>query len=87
MDEYLADTDPRDPDSMFRIRSIKVLPHGVELRWQGGAAVTQYIERATSVTGEWTVFLINYPPTQVYTNCVDEHASEAQFYRIRTNRK
>lgn len=80
-DEYAADTDPIDPESVFRIVSVSP----TNIVWWGGCERTQVVERAESIgTGAvWTGVLTNLPPTAREGTFSLPAAKLNSFYRIR----
>lgn len=80
-DEYAADTDPMDPESVFRIMSISP----TNIVWRGGCERTQVVERAESVgkSAIWTGIFTNLPPTAREGQFVLPTAEPNSFYRIR----
>ena len=80
-DEYAADTDPMDPESVFRIVSVSP----TNIVWRGGSERTQVVERAESIGAGavWTGILTNLPPTAREGSFVLPAATSNSFYRIR----
>jgi hypothetical protein len=66
-DEYAADTDAQDSNSVLRVESLAVDHSSVELSWIGGVQATQYVETCSALTSNsiWTVVATNLPPTAV----------------------
>ncbi|MBM4148940.1 MAG: hypothetical protein FJ224_07840 [Lentisphaerae bacterium] len=89
--EYLADTNPTNPDSVLSVIAIQPESGGVRIEWRGGVQATQYAERRSdlSQTSEtWTAFLTNLPPTLLTNYVIDAEATnETRFYRIKAERK
>ncbi|MEM7395908.1 MAG: HYR domain-containing protein, partial [Verrucomicrobiota bacterium] len=86
LDEWRADTDPNDPDSALRIVEVSGTPAGSLICWQGGIAVTQYLECATSPTGPWIPVYTNLPPTAVTASNLHHLVDmPLRFYRIRVD--
>ncbi|MBN1670194.1 MAG: hypothetical protein JXR37_04135 [Kiritimatiellae bacterium] len=87
LEEYLADTDPRDPDSILRIVDIGGGADGVTVRWQGGTRVVQYLEICTDLCASpqvWTTIFTNTPPTPITHAVIDlQPAGDRGYYRIR----
>ena len=81
VDEYAADTDPVDPESVFRIVSISP----TNIVWRGGCERTQVVERTESIGAGavWTGVLTNLPPTAREGTFSLPAAKSNSFYRIR----
>ena len=88
--EYVADTDPTNRDSILFITSLTNYGGGVRIDWRGGTMATQYVERCTNLilgTNGWTPLLTNPPPTPLITNFFDASATNSRmFYRLRVTR-
>jgi hypothetical protein len=87
--EYIADTDPTDPNSYLRITSAQVSTNGVQVNWSGGSQAWQYLERISSIGGTniWVNIQTAQPPTAINGSYLDGAAtSGASFYRIRVQR-
>jgi hypothetical protein len=67
VEEYAADTDAQDSNSVLRVESLIVDGSTLELSWIGGVLATQYVESCTALTSNtaWTVVATNLPPTAV----------------------
>ena len=80
-DEYAADTDPADPESVFRIVSVSP----TNIVWRGGCERTQVVERTESIGAGavWTGVLTNLPPTAREGSFALPAATSNSFYRIR----
>jgi YD repeat-containing protein len=88
-EEYIADTDPKVRASHLGITAIEIVPDGILLRWQGGAAARQYLEYSPSLGAElppWTAIKTNQPPTRTTDSVVHETPTPSGFYRIRAER-
>ncbi len=88
-DEFEADTLPRDVHSVLAITGLVLLPHGLELRWQGGEKSIQYLERRASLPDSpeaWTVLHTNTPPTPIIGGHIDPAPDATSFYRLRVQR-
>ena len=90
--EFLADTDPLNPDSILQMLGISEQWGGIRLDWKGGIDSWQLLESNTNLMDaeSWEVIFI-LPPPRPRTNAViifepqmdtDEH----RFYRIRAER-
>ena len=85
--EYIGDTSPTNADSFLRVEDIS-LSGGRLIRWAGGTASVQYLERTTNLLDEttWEVVDTNLPPTAVTNETsVSEDVPEGM-YRIRVTR-
>ena len=82
-DEYAADTDPMDRDSVFRI----LVFSPTNIVWSGGHERTQVVERATQIgTGaSWMGVFTNLPPTATRGEWLFPPGESCtnSFYRIR----
>lgn len=90
LDEYLADTEPDNTNSVLVITSLQVIPPGVQIDWKGGSNAWQYLEYRQNLidTSEtWKAICTNVPPTTLHTNLyLIESAATSRFYRVRANR-
>lgn len=91
IDEYLADTVPRDPDSYLHIRGVRMDQGAPVIEWQGGINASQWVEYTRGLTAgtlQWRVLWTNLPPTSQIETFVDTSVySGPVFYRIRAARK
>ncbi|MDO5317148.1 MAG: S8 family serine peptidase [bacterium] len=80
-DEFAADTDPVDPESVFRIVSVSP----TNIVWRGGCERTQVVERTESIgaSAAWTGIFTNLPPTAREGAFALPAATSNSFYRIR----
>jgi hypothetical protein len=90
LEEWEADTDPMDPDSLLMITGILPELGGVRISWQGGTAAWQYLEYRMDLTSTdellKTIFS-NEPTTTVNTNIIDMGATnQVLYYRIKADR-
>jgi len=90
-DEWIADTDPQDTQSVLAIVDIAASSTGVvQVTWKGGEWATQYVECRHSLTStgdQWTALYTNLPPTPISNTF--EHASgmiSNAFYRLKASR-
>ncbi|MBN1669386.1 MAG: hypothetical protein JXR37_00020 [Kiritimatiellae bacterium] len=90
IEEFRADTDPGDSNSLLRITGLASGPDGLILQWQGGCRSRQYVERCTNALGiseSWTAFRTNYPPLTLTNSATDVDAVEWRgYYRVRAER-
>lgn len=88
--EYEADTLPKNPESVLVLTGVTATPGGLEIRWRGGEASIQYLERSPAVVGPdaaWVPILTNPPPTTPSVRQVDPTPGPGpSFYRIRVRR-
>jgi YD repeat-containing protein len=87
--EYIADTDPTDPNSYLRITSAQVSTNGVQINWSGGSQARQYLQRISSIggTNTWVNIQTAQPPTVINGSYFDGSVTNgASFYRIRVDR-
>jgi hypothetical protein len=89
LQEYIADTNPTNPNSYLRITSAQVNSNGVAIYWSGGTQARQYVQRAVILSGTnaWTNLRTNEPPTSVTDSYQDAFLTNAaSFYRIQAER-
>ncbi len=88
--EYLADTDPMDPNSFLGISGVRLQDGGVRVDWHGGRQATQYLQRTFSLTdtnAPWQDIFTNPPPTPITGSFTDLVSTNLmQFYRLRVMR-
>jgi hypothetical protein len=87
LEEYLADTEPRDPNSKL-VLGIERLGNAVRINWQGGVLATQYVQRLKDLnTSAWENLLTNPPPTPITGSYTDAPAMDAMgWYRLKATR-
>jgi hypothetical protein len=89
-DEYVADTDPTDPDSFLAITDIAGDGSGVHIDWQGGVWANQHLESTDDLTAgpsAWRCIRTNTPPTSVTGSATDNRPAQGRmFYRIKADR-
>ena len=87
-DEWLAGTDPHDPESVLRMFAPVPNSSGVMLSWQSVATRTYILERATNLSpANFTPIgynLFGQPPANGYQDDPPADAT-AVFYRVRTD--
>jgi len=85
-EEFKADTHPSNSASLLAVLDLDSVSNGIEVTWQGGNAVTQYLEQASSLIGSsWTTVYTNRPPTAETNTYVHPRGTPSKcFYRIRT---
>ncbi len=81
-DEYVADTDPTDPESVLRMNGI-VDGH---VEWRGGTGVVQYLEWSRDVLGTWSEWATHMPPMEITHSVPLPDGEEPGYFRIRTVR-
>lgn len=88
LEEYLADTHPRNSNSMLRINHVFVDGNGLQLNWQGGSNVQQVLQCSSNLLSGWRDVLTNRPPTLV-TNGItnlDLYRTNQLYFRLKTGR-
>jgi subtilisin family serine protease len=80
--EYLSDTDPTSPASVFKVIAISNQTNQVLIKWTGGVLRTQYVEKASIVAGPWARIFTNQPPTLVTNTFSHATNSLSGFYRV-----
>ncbi|MDD5705635.1 MAG: cohesin domain-containing protein [Kiritimatiellae bacterium] len=90
LEEYTADTDPLDGDSLLTIIGVRTDPAGLRIDWKGGSMSWQYIQTRVSLvgTGEtWSSIHTVSPPTPTSNYVIDAGAANSsRFYRIKAER-
>jgi len=86
--EYLADTNPTNALSRLRLLGVSVSTTQTVVRWQGGTAATQFLERSSSLASNvsWVCIYTNLPPTPLTNTFPDGLQSGNRFYRVRAVR-
>jgi|GEM_PF-4844731 len=88
-EEYMADTDPANSNSVLKLYRIRRSENGLQIEWQGGEWATQYLECVPSLdatTGCWSVIHTQEPKTPITNWFLDLRDVEEMYYRIRTTR-
>src|SRR5207244_1987248 len=64
LQEFMADTNPTNSNSLLQITSVARNTNGLSLGWSGGTQARQYIQRKTDLTGAgaWINLHTNEPP-------------------------
>ena len=88
LEEYLADTDPLDPDSNLRITAFDTDSGSFSLTWTSDAARRYRIESTVELSDPmWELTLDNIPPDGTTTTRDGAIAASAQrFYRVKAYR-
>ena len=84
--EFLAGTDPNDPNSSLRITSIQAQPGGILLGWTGGTNAFEYLQRCTGLaeSNAWQDIFTNSRAASPNSSYLDASATNGPyFYRIR----
>lgn len=85
--ELTSGTDPKDPSSVFRMRSAsRVSPKNIAVRWSGIAGQTYVLERSTNLVNGFTeIVRDDIESTPPLNSITDTNASGAGpfFYRVR----
>jgi sugar lactone lactonase YvrE len=81
--EFKAGSNPTDPNSLLRLRSVQLSNGGVKLSFPTGLDRSYVIECAPEIAGPWTVLSTNTGTggTSEYTN--EAPGSGRRFYRVR----
>ena len=89
-EEFVADTDPTDADSVLTLIAVTQSNGNIEVHWKGGTLARQYLQRRKEwelVIENWPDLFTNEPPTTVMTNFTDSFSTnEAFIYRIKALR-
>ena len=90
-EEFGADTDPTNHESVLRIVGIEFPGNGqARIRWQGGAGVRQLLQAKGGLGpggAQWGTLFTNVPPTSPDMDVLDASADDpTRFYRIRAVR-
>jgi len=89
-DEYVADTNPTNANSVLRLQGLKITEFGMHIEWQGGVQARQILERANDLTDPdtWQPILTNDPPTGIQEEYLDAPPNPGPpFYRITVERQ
>ena len=87
--EYIADTDPTDPNSNLRMAAIQPVTGGIAVIWQGGTLATQFLQQRFSLnpTSMWMDIFTNLPPTPNPSGFTNYGlTNNTGFYRVRVTR-
>lgn len=89
-EEFVADTDPTDADSVLTLIAVTQANGNIEVHWKGGTLARQYLQRRKElelVIETWPNLFTNEPPTTVMTNFTDSFSTNETFiYRIKAVR-
>jgi len=85
--EWLAGSDPTDPDSQFRLRQVAALPDRLRLVWEGGTNGSRLpfgLRMATNGSGAWQTLAADLARSPDGTNVWEGAAPSAPnaFYRV-----
>lgn len=78
--EYIADTDPLDPTSTFRITQLITSLDSISLAWQGGGAAS-YIVYGSEHLHDWTVLYV-IPPSGKTAHSINMPLTKWKFYKV-----
>lgn len=88
--EYVADTDPHDPQSVLSLINVAAEYGGIRVDWKGGRDAWQILEcrsDLTSTAEQWTAIFGVPPPTPMTNAIIDLGVTNRTlFYRIRAER-
>lgn len=85
--EIHAHTDPSDSSSVMKILQVAYQANSIDLTWQGGSVITQYLEMAEigQLEGPWSIVYTNLPATPLTNSKTLFISPSAQgaLYRVR----
>ncbi len=84
MDNYLTGTDPRNPNSVFKVSAVKQPDGGYLLKWPSVPQKSYTIQYATSLTGAWLTLtgVAGAAAPATTTTYVDHPPGVQRFYRV-----
>lgn len=87
-EEYVADTDPSDKQSVLAFSSVNAESNGISLTWTGGQLASQYLEASDKLDAvPWISILTNNVlPTAITNTALIPAPTRNRFYRIRAVR-
>ena len=87
MAEYLAGTDPNDPNSRFLITGVQPVADGIQITWLSTDFRSYSLQRSTNFIGGFTDLVPALTATPPTNNYVDHTAlgGGPYFYRVRLN--
>ncbi|MBN1557963.1 MAG: hypothetical protein JW951_07435 [Lentisphaerae bacterium] len=89
LQEFAADTDPWDSNSLLQVLYIGKEEDGMRIDWKGGVDSWQWLETSTNLldTDGWE-WIVGFPPERPVTNkfIFRGETNRTQFYRIRAER-
>jgi len=89
--EYVADTDPTNEESVLCITGIGATNSGSRVHWKGGRDARQFLERREDLVAtaeQWIAIFTNSATTPAATNVLDADAGgRTLFYRIKAERE
>jgi hypothetical protein len=90
-EEYTADTNPRDSNSVLRVTGTGWSGDAMRIEWKGGRWAPQYIQRSPTLDAPddaWEYIHYTYSlPTVVSNSCLDpQEAPSTFFYRVKAER-
>jgi hypothetical protein len=89
-EEFIADTDPTDADSVLALIAVNRTNGDVQVHWQGGVLARQYLQRREGLESgieNWLDLFTNEPPTTTSTNFTHSiSTNDTFFYRIKAER-
>jgi hypothetical protein len=88
MDEFLADTDATDPNSILAFTGIHSQNNDIEISWTGGREASQIIEFSTNLTlsGSWEAIYTNNAPTALSNALLNVPVTQMGAFRLKAFR-
>ncbi len=89
LEEFAADTDPQDSNSVLRLLYVGGYRGGTRVDWQGGVDAWQWLEWNTNLlTADGWDWIAGFPPPTPVTNAVVVYGltNGPVFYRVRAER-
>jgi len=89
LQEFTADTNPRDSNSVLRLVAVRAQWDGTRIAWKGGVSTWLFLEGNSDLTRKdgWEQ-IVAFPPPQSVTNGVILFGPPpVRFYRIRATRE
>ncbi len=85
-EEYIADTDPTDPESRLTMTSVEVEDGMVFTAWPASTARVYRLRRYALESGVWTDLLTDIVPTDIFLSVTNAPAEAGMgFYQIRVS--
>jgi len=88
-EEYIAGTNPTNPESVFKISSVELQPDGTTVKFTSISNRTYTVEFTTNLDDNWTKLLDLSAKTTNRTETIKDSSgnTENKYYRIRTPRR
>ena len=88
--EYIADTDPRDIESLLIITGVYADGALIKVDWKGGQQSWQYLRYRPNLTDtgyQWSAIFTNHPPTETTNSIwIDMGTNRTGMFRIEAER-